>query len=156
VEGVIAYGSEFLQVDTPILYRFANRVPLLYDASEDVMTKIVKRLNWKQYGFSMSLPVALFVHFGSTKVPYKAAGKQSLANTAEIEVEITSLFRKLGRALRKHTGRRDKAKRDARKMREFSEMFNIIAKYGPALADAEPPTSTGHMVKSLFEVNTDV
>ncbi|MFW9886851.1 MAG: DNA topoisomerase VI subunit B [Candidatus Thorarchaeota archaeon] len=156
VEGVIAFGTEFPYVDTPTLYRFANRVPLVYDASEDNMTKIVKRLNWKHYGFSMSLPVALFIHFGSTKVPYRAAGKQSLAHTADIEVEVTSLIRKLGRALRKHTGRRDKARRNARKMREFSEMFDIIAKYGPALADAEPPLSTAHMVKSLFEVNTDV
>ncbi|MFW9802448.1 MAG: DNA topoisomerase VI subunit B [Candidatus Thorarchaeota archaeon] len=156
VEGAIAFGSEFSHVDTPTLYRFANRVPLLYDGSEDVMTKIVKRLNWKHYGISMSLPVALFIHFGSTKVPYRAAGKQSLAHTSEIEVEVTSLIRKLGRALRKHTGRRDKAKRDARKMREFSEMFGIIAKYSSALADSEPPPSTAHMVESLFEVNTDV
>ena len=156
VEGVIAYGSEFSHVDTPTLYRFANRVPLLYDGSEDVMSKIVKRLNWKHYGLSMSLPVALFIHFGSTKVPYRAAGKQSLAHEVEIEVEITSLIRKLGRALRKHSGRRDKARRDARKMREFSDMFDIITKYGPALANTEPPASTAHMVKSLFEVHTDV
>ncbi|MFX1440101.1 MAG: DNA topoisomerase VI subunit B [Promethearchaeota archaeon] len=156
VEGTIAFGGEFSHVDMPTLYRFANRVPLLYDASEDVMTKIVKRINWKHYGLSMSLPVALFIHFGSTKVPYRAAGKQSLAHMAEIEVEVTSLIRKLGRALRKHTGRRDKARRDSRKMREFSEMFGIIAKYGSALADSEPPPSTTHMVESLFEVNTDV
>jgi DNA topoisomerase-6 subunit B len=155
VEGVIAHGCDFPSVDTPTLYRFANRVPLLYDAADDAMTKIVKRLNWKHYGFSVSMPVALFLHFGSTKVPYRAAGKQSLAYEAEIETAVTGLIRKLGRALRKYVGRHDQSKRDARKMREFSEMFNIVVKYGPALAEVEPPSSTSHMVRSLFEVNTD-
>ena len=130
VEGVIALGNNFPHVDTPSLYRFANRVPLLYDASEDAMTKIVKRLSWKRYGFSVSLPVALFIHFGSTKVPYRAAGKQSLAHTTEIETAVTSLVRTLGRALKKHVGSRDQSRRDARKMREFSEMFNIVASTG--------------------------
>ncbi|MHA2070511.1 MAG: DNA topoisomerase VI subunit B [Candidatus Thorarchaeota archaeon] len=156
VEGVIALGSKFPNVDTPTLYRFANRVPLLYDASDDVMTKIMKRLNWKNYGFSGTIPVALFIHFSSTKVPYRAAGKQSLAHTAEIETAVTGLLRTLGRALKKHAGHRDQSRRDARKMREFSEMFNIVAKYGPALAETEPPSSTANMVKTLFEVNTDV
>ncbi len=156
VEGVIAIGDDFPLADTPTLYRFANRVPLLYDASDDVLTRLVKRVNWKHYGFSSQLPVALFVHFGSTKVPYKAAGKQSLAPMTEIETEVTGLIRMLGRALRKFAGQRDKSRRDARKMREFTEMFNIVAKYGPALAEVEPPISTKHMVRSLFEVNTDV
>jgi DNA topoisomerase-6 subunit B len=155
-EGVIALGSKFLNVDTPTLYRFTNRVPLLYDANDDVMTKIMRRLNWRRYGFSGNLPVALFMHFGSTKVPYRAAGKQSLAHMTEIETAVTGLIRTLGRALRKHAGHRDQSRRDARKMREFSEMFNIVAKYGPALAEAEPPSSTARMVKTLFEVNTDV
>jgi DNA topoisomerase-6 subunit B len=156
VEGIAAFGSNFPRTDTPTIYRFANRVPLLYDASDDVMMKIVKRINWKHYGFSVPMPFALFIHFGSTKVPYRAAGKQSLAHMAEVETEVTGLIRTLGRSLRKFAGRRDQSKRDARKMREFSEMFNVVAKYGPALAEAEPPSSTTHMVRSLFEVNTDV
>ncbi|MGD9381231.1 MAG: DNA topoisomerase VI subunit B [Candidatus Thorarchaeota archaeon] len=156
VEGIIALGSKFPKADTPTLYRFTNKVPLLYDANDDVMTKIMRRLNWKRYGFSGPLPVALFMHFGSTKVPYRAAGKQSLAHTIEIETAVTGLIRTLGRGLRKHAGHRDQSRRDARKMREFSEMFNLVAKYGPALADAKPPSSTAHMVKTLFEVNTDV
>ncbi|MHA2141303.1 MAG: DNA topoisomerase VI subunit B [Candidatus Thorarchaeota archaeon] len=156
VEGVAAFGNDFPRADTPSIYRFANRVPLLYDASDDVVMKIVKRINWKYYGFSVPIPVALFIHFGSTKVPYRAAGKQSLAHMTEVETEVAGLIRTLGRSLRKFTGRRERSKRDARKMREFSEMFNVVAKYGPALAEAEPLSSTSHMVRSLFEVNTDV
>jgi DNA topoisomerase-6 subunit B len=131
-------------------------VPLLYDASDDIMTKIMRRLNWKHYGFSGTLPVALFIHFASTKVPYRAAGKQSLAHMIEVETVVTGLIRRLGRALKKYAGHRNRSRRDAKKMREFSEMFSIVAKYGPALAEAEPPSSTAHMVKTLFEVNTDV
>jgi DNA topoisomerase-6 subunit B len=156
VEGIIAVGNEFPKGDTPTIYRFANRVPLLYDASDDILTKSVKRLNWKHYGISVPMPVALFIHFGSTKVPYRAAGKQSLAHMTEIETDVTGLIRSLGRSLRKFAGRKEQSKRDARKMQEFSEMFKIVTKYGPALAEVEPPSSTTHMVRSLFEVNTDV
>ncbi|MFW9845973.1 MAG: DNA topoisomerase VI subunit B [Candidatus Thorarchaeota archaeon] len=154
IEGVIATADEFPQSEQPTVYRFANRVPLLYDATDDVITKVLKKINWGRYRAGKhNLSAALFIHFCSTKVPYRAAGKQSLAHRTEIENEVKALLRTLGRSLRKQAGRQDRAQRDSRRMREYSDMFRLIAKYGSALVDVDAPPATAQMVRDLFEVN---
>lgn len=154
VEGVIAATGEFPRSDFPTVFRFANRVPLLYDATDDVITKVVKKINWTRYEVGgQKIPAALFIHFCSTKVPYRAAGKQSLAHRIEIENEVRTLLRTLGRLFSKFVGKQDRSRRDSKRIREFSEMFKLVAKYGSALADTETPPSTNQMVNDLFEVN---
>lgn len=155
IEGIITTGDDFPKSDIPTLYRFANRVPLLYDSNEDVITKIVKRFNWKRYNVSPSSPVSLFVHLCSTRVPYKAAGKQSIGTVPEIENEVLSLLRELGRLFSKSARRMVKAQRDSRKMREFSKNFRQLAKFSAELAGYHKAPPTSHLVKQLFEVDAD-
>ncbi len=155
LEGVIALGDDFPKSDIPSLYRFANRVPLLYDANEDVLTKIVKRFNWKRYNVNSNSPVALFIHLCSTRVPYKAAGKQSIGTVAAIESETVSLLRELGRFYSKSARRRNKVQRDRRKMREFSKSFRQLAKFGAELADYPETPHTSNLIKQLFEVDSN-
>ncbi len=156
IEGVVALGDDFPSADIPTLYRFANRVPLLYDASEDILFKVLKQVNWSRYGGTGMKPVALFIHFFSTKVPYKAAGKQAIAQIPQIEEAALAVFRRLGRSLSKSAKKHDRSLRDTRRIREFSEMFRLVAKYGSALAESETVPSTAKMVKLLFEANNDV
>ena len=155
LEGIIAAGDDFSRSDIPSLHRFANRVPLLYDGNEDVLTKIVRGFNWKYYDVSANSPVSLFIHFCSTRVPYKAAGKQSIESISEIESETTSLLRELGRLYSKNARRRERVQRDGRKMREFSKTFKQLAKFGAELAEYPETPQTSHLVKRLFEVDTD-
>jgi len=152
LEGVLAIGDSFPSADIPTLFRFANRVPLLYDANEDALTKATRKIRWSRYGVSKPQPIALFLNLSSTRIPYKAAGKQSIASTMEIENEALSLLRALGRGLGKSLGAGKAAVRFAKKKREFSEMIGIVAKYGSALADHEKIPSTGPIVKKLFDV----
>ncbi len=155
VEGVIAIGDEFPRSDIPTVYRFANRVPLLYDSSEDVLTKTVKKVKWKRYNVDSSAPAALLLHICSTRVPYKAAGKQSIDTIPEIETEVLSLLRDLGRHLGKTLRRGEKALREGKKMREYARSFRHLVKYGAALAGLEEIPNTNHLVKQLFEVLPD-
>jgi DNA topoisomerase-6 subunit B len=156
LEGVVCYGDEFPAADIPSMYRFANRVPLLYDASECVLMKTLKRVNWSRYGARGSQPAALFIHFCSTKVPYKAAGKQSIAHLPQIEEEALALYRKLGRALNMFVKKKERSSRERKKIRDFSKMFNLMARYGAALAGYDNAPSTSHMVRRLFEGDVDV
>ncbi len=156
LEGVVAYGDEFPSAEIPTIYRFANRVPLLYDASECVLTKTLKRVNWSRYGARGSTPAALFIHFCSTKVPYKAAGKQSIAHLPQIEEEALALYRKLGRALNVFVKKKERSSRETKRIREFSKMFGLMARYGAALAGFEKAPPTSHMVRLLFEGGFDV
>jgi DNA topoisomerase-6 subunit B len=155
LEGVLALGDAFPPADTPTLYRLANRVPLLYDASEDVLTKVVKQVNWRRYGFSKPQPVGLFLNVSSTRIPYRAAGKQSLAHISEIEEGASLLLKSLGRFLNGKISSSGAASRNRRKRREYSELIGIVAKYSSALAGYDSPPSTGPIVNKLFEVGED-
>jgi len=137
------------------LYRFVNRVPLLYDSSNDVFTRVLKRVNWSRYSISQSEPVALFIHLCSTKIPFKAAGKQSLASIPEIENEAYQLFKDLGRKLGKINAKSRRSVRETKKMREYSKSFRQIARFSAALAGYTEIPSTDSLVKQLFEVDSD-
>jgi DNA topoisomerase-6 subunit B len=155
IEAILATGDDFPRSDIPTLYRFVNRVPLLYDSSEDVLPRVLKRVSWSRYRVSSSEPVALFIHLCSTKIPFKAAGKQSLASVPEIEHEAHQLFKELGRKLGKINAKSNRSVRETKKMREFSKSFRQIAKFSSALAGYDEVPSTDNLVKQLFEVEPD-
>lgn len=154
VEAVLAAGDDFPRSELPTIYRFANRVPLLYDSSEDVLTKNLRKVNWSRYNNKSSDTLALFVNLSSTRVPFKAAGKQSIDTVPEIENEVIALYRNLGQQLRKAMRSRQKAGKQSKKMREFGRSFRLLARYGASLADCEVPPTT-KMIQHLFEADTN-
>ena len=156
IECVLATSESFPSNDIPTLYRFANRVPLLYDAIDDVFTKVLKRINWSKYGVSPANPTALFLHFCSTRVPYNAAGKQSISSHSSIDTESLSLFRELGRQLSKVIGKQNRNTRDKKKHHQFRKAFHLLTKYSTELAEVEEQINTDSMTKNLFEVDVDV
>ncbi|MCK4279989.1 MAG: DNA topoisomerase VI subunit B, partial [Candidatus Thorarchaeota archaeon] len=153
IEGVAAIGTGARAADVPALYRFANRVPLLYDSSEDTLTKMLKRVNWVQYGVGSTTPVSIFLHLCSTKIPFKAAGKQSIASLPEIEHEVLSLLRELGRSLKKTLKRGERSVRDAQKKREFDKAMKQVAQFSAELAERDVVPSTAELIRRLFEVD---
>jgi len=155
IEAVLATGDDFPRSDTPSLFRFANRVPLLYDSSDDILTRVMKRTRWARYNLHTAVPVALFVHVCSTRIPFKAAGKQSIASVPEIENEAQLLFKELGRKLSKMTTKVQASAREIKKMREFSKSFRQIVRFSASLAELENVPSTENLVQALFEVDTD-
>ncbi|KAL0026624.1 hypothetical protein WJX77_011706 [Trebouxia sp. C0004] len=64
------------------VYRFANRIPLLFEGGSDVITKTaLKRINWAAYKINQgSDKIGAFVSIVSTKIPYKGAGKEYIAD----------------------------------------------------------------------------
>ncbi|MHA1769609.1 MAG: DNA topoisomerase VI subunit B [Candidatus Thorarchaeota archaeon] len=151
IEGILVIGDDFPRSDIPTLYRFANRVPLLYDSSEDVLTKALKRVNWGRYNLRNSSPAALFVNLSSTRIPFKAAGKQSIASIPEIEEIAIALYRDLGRRLNKVLKQHLQSTLKTKRMREFRRFFNLLAVYGAELAETQVP-ETSSMIDQLFEV----
>ncbi|MCZ6603031.1 MAG: DNA topoisomerase VI subunit B, partial [Planctomycetota bacterium] len=75
VECGIAFGGELPADRLVTLYRYANRVPLLYQQSACVITDTVMTTDWKNYGFQQARgalptgPAVLFVHVASAWVP---------------------------------------------------------------------------------------
>jgi DNA topoisomerase VI subunit B len=121
VECGIAYGGDICSFK---LYRFANKIPLLYDEGSDVAREVVSEVEINRMGISKKevkeqfspsdsksdravemLPIHIFFHICSTKIPYKTAGKESIAAEGDLKKYMKScladLYRKVSAQIRK-------------------------------------------------------
>jgi DNA topoisomerase-6 subunit B len=120
---------EGVQADEPIrVYRFANRVPLLYMAGACAVTKAITQVNWKTYGLpqpkgSLPLgPVVVLVHIASVWVPFTSESKEAIAHYPEILREMVFAIQECGRQLSVHLSRRRRAAEVERK-RSYIETY---------------------------------
>ncbi|ADL18627.1 Type 2 DNA topoisomerase 6 subunit B [Acidilobus saccharovorans 345-15] len=127
VEVGIAYGGAIQPQEEPILLRFANKIPLLYEEKEDVSYKVLTNIDWGRYGVQEPYQLAVLVHVASTKVPYKGVGKESISEIPELESEIRNGIHEVARSLRIYISR--KAREELAK-----EKIVSIAKYIPEVA----------------------
>jgi DNA topoisomerase-6 subunit B len=93
VECAVAYGgkSGYANEDghSGVVLRFANRVPLLFDAGNCAIAEAVKNIQWKRYNIDLDTqPVSVFVEISSVHVPYAGVGKEAIAKEDEIIEEI--------------------------------------------------------------------
>ncbi|MBS7653051.1 MAG: DNA topoisomerase VI subunit B [Candidatus Bathyarchaeia archaeon] len=140
VEAAMAHGKSLArQGFTGItLYRFANRIPLLFDESSCVIWKAVNRnINWSTYLVTPDTPLVVAVHICSTKIPYKSVGKEFLADQPEVEREITNAIRQLARHLRLYISRSIRMARERRRLSVFERFLPKIAEFSAKLADKE-------------------
>jgi DNA topoisomerase-6 subunit B len=138
IEAAIASGSTIRkQLGSGItLYRFANRIPLLFDESNGVIWKAVhKNINWKTYNVDSDTPIVIAVHVCSTKIPYKSVGKEYMADQPEVEKEITNAIRSAARTLRIWISRRKRIDRQKRRLNVFNLYLPKIAEFATKLAD---------------------
>jgi len=105
VEVGLAYGGSWPPDKTIELFRFANRVPLLFQRGACGITDAIVRTDWRNYQLSQprgSLPVgpmALLVHIASVWVPFTSESKEAVAHYPEILKEIQLAAQECGRKL---------------------------------------------------------
>jgi DNA topoisomerase-6 subunit B len=130
VEVGIGYGGSIPPSDQPIILRYANKIPLLYDEKSDVSWKVVsENIDWKYYEIEFPAPIAILVHVCGTKIPYKGVGKESIADVPVIEKEIEEGIRYVARALKQYLLKKQREEEALRKA-------YIIIKYIPEIASA--------------------
>ena len=129
VEIGIAYGGKTpIGEDYPVILRYANKIPLLYDEGTDVITQVVKEeISWDNYNIKFPEAIAILVHLCSTKIPFKGVGKESIAGVPDINREIKLGIMEAFRELKKYLVKKAKE-------REALERAEIIAKYIPEVA----------------------
>src|SRR6266705_352995 len=135
VEVGIVYGGD-LPPDQPIeVLRFANRVPLLYQAGGCALTQAVANVDWRRYGLEQRGgqglpfgPAIVLVHLCSTKVPYTSESKEAVATADEIMTELDLALKECGRRLKTHLTK--KAHREKTK-----EKFEIVQLILPRIAE---------------------
>jgi DNA topoisomerase-6 subunit B len=135
VEVALAYG-EPLPGDQPArCFRFANRVPLLYQGGGCAITKAVTSTSWRKYDIQQPRggmpvgPLAIYVHMASVWVPFTSESKEAVASYDEIVKEIRLGLQECGRRVGLHIRKR-------RRFAEAQRKSEYITKYLPAIAEA--------------------
>ena len=105
VEAGIAYGGEQSAEEPIRLFRYANRVPLLYQQGACAVTKSVTSNVWRNYGLSQSKsalpmgPATIAVSINSVWVPFTSESKEAIAHYPEIIKEVKLALQEVGRKL---------------------------------------------------------
>ncbi|MDG6926320.1 MAG: DNA topoisomerase VI subunit B [Nitrososphaerota archaeon] len=134
VEVGLVYGGKVLEPGRK-LFRFANRIPLLYDESNDVSFKVVnEEIDWRRYHVPDEAPIAVITHICSTKVPYKTVGKEYIADRPEIEAEIRNGVREALRRLSVFLSKKGSMEASQRKMNIYAKYLPLIAQFSTGLA----------------------
>jgi DNA topoisomerase-6 subunit B len=134
IESGIAYGGDVPKRGSFLVYRFANRIPLLYDEASDVSVRVIADMNWRRYHVSPDMPLAIVVHICSTKVPYKTVGKEFIADRVEVRREMANGLREVARQIQLFLSKREHVDRDRKRLGVFSKYLPKIAQFSTKLA----------------------
>ncbi len=151
VEVGMVYGGN-LPKDQPVqVLRFANRVPLLYQAGGCAITKAVQGINWRTYGLEQKKgkgtpngPAIILVHVASTNIPFTSEAKEAVADIEEIKKEIKLALRNNAKTLSRHLKKQ-------KKRAKVSEKFDLVQKVLPAIAE-KTSSVVGKPVPNLDKV----
>ena len=128
VEVGIAYGGEIPSGFD--LYRYANRVPLLFDAGSCVTTQAARSIDWKRYKIDDPdrAPLVLMINVVSVHVPYTGTGKQSIASVDEIYNEIRLAIMDAARRLQTYLSGKHRRLAQVRRKKTFEKYVPEIAR----------------------------
>lgn len=155
VEVGIAYGGEVPVKDDIVLYRFANKIPLVYDESGDVSWRIVKSIDWRNYGLTIGMPFAVLVHVCSTKIPWKTVGKEMIADRPEVSREILNGVREVARQLGAYLSRKERAKREKARLSVFAKYLPKIAEFSAKLAGKDEIPNISELLRRAKRLEED-
>ena len=133
IEMGIAYGGG-IETRGIKVYRFANRIPLLYDEGSDVALKVVNDIDWSRYKAKGDPPLVIVSHICSTRIPYKTAGKENVADRPEIERELRLTLQFLARKLSIFMNKRGQAEAARKRANLYAKYVPLIAQFCTELA----------------------
>lgn len=145
VEVGLAYGGDLPLDEQVTLYRYANRVPLLYQQSACAITRSVLNVDWKGYHLGQARgalpagPAVLIVHVASVWVPFTSESKEAVAHYPEIVKEIRLALQEAGRRVSLHISR---TRRDKEEGKKRSYIQKYIPHIGIALQEILKLTDT--------------
>jgi DNA topoisomerase-6 subunit B len=134
VEAGIAYGGSLPTDQQVSILRYANKVPLLYQAGDCAITKAIIATDWSRYGLKQSAhslptgPAVILVHFASVWVPFTSEGKQSIASYPEIMKEIKLALQEVGRRLARYIAGKRRIEMQRRRIQIFERYIPEVAR----------------------------
>ncbi len=135
VEVGLVYGGDIPQDEPVKILRFANKVPLLYQAGACAITKAIENIDWRKYGLEQrggtgipAGPMIILVHVASTKVPFTSEAKEAIAEIPEIMDELDLALKESGRQIKTFLIKKEVKKK-------LTDKFFLVHKILPKIAE---------------------
>jgi DNA topoisomerase VI subunit B len=158
VEIAIAYGGNAGRIVSDEgrkmeIMRFANRVPLPFDAGNCALTHAVQSIDWKRYKIKdvENSPVTVFINFISVHIPYTGAGKQSVADEEEVLEEVRLALMNSGRKAGIYISHKKKEAENQMKRKMFYKYIPEIARALKAITKTNEEEIKKKMEKLVLE-----
>lgn len=159
VEACVSLGGRDVKPGFNV-FRFANRIPLLFEGGNDVVTRCTQRLNWNTYKIDKNNDkIGIFVSIVSTKIPFKGTSKEYIGDeNSEIAEAVDKAIKQCALQLRSKIVRAQVAReRKARKkqlVRYIPDVARAVFAMLAAAADADaPPSKRARLGRALWSVD---
>lgn len=159
VEACVSLGGRDVKPGFNV-FRFANRIPLLFEGGNDVVTRCTQRLNWNTYKIDKNNDkIGIFVSIVSTKIPFKGTSKEYIGDeNSEIAEAVDKAIKQCALQLRGKIVRAQVAReRKARKkqlVRYIPDVARAVFAMLAAAADADaPPSKRARLGTALWSVD---
>lgn len=126
--------------------RYANRVPLQFQAGACAVTQTIMQTNWRSYGLTQSRnsfpsgPITVMVHIASVWVPFTSESKEAIASYPDIQRELRLALQAVGRKLGMFLRRRQRVKHEGERrsifLRYLGEVATAVSSINQADRDA--------------------
>ena len=126
--------------------RYANRVPLQFQAGGCAISQTIMATNWRAYGLSQSRgslpsgPITVMVHIASVWVPFTNESKEAIASYPEIQKELRLALQAVGRKLGMYLRRRLRVRHEGQRrnifLRYVGEVATAVSRINSTDADA--------------------
>ncbi len=113
--------------------RYANRVPLQFQAGACAITQTIMSTNWRAYGLTQSRgglpsgPITIMIHMASVWVPFTNESKEAIASYPEIQKELRLALQAVGRKLGMFLRRRLRVRHEGERRNLFLRYLGEVA-----------------------------
>jgi len=158
VEVGLAYGGDWPQDRTIELFRFANRVPLLFQRGACGITDAVTKTDWKKYELQQPRgglpvgPMSLLVHIASVWVPFTSESKEAIAHYPELLAEIRLALQDCGRKLAAFIRKRKAAAYELKRRSIFELYIEEVSRALHEITGADREKVRGDFLELAREV----
>ena len=134
IEVVIGYGGKLEQQGPAKIMRFANRVPLLYQARACATSKSVVKVDWRKYSMEQQNgvpqgPVVIAIHMASVWIPYVSEAKEAIDPYPAIMKEMRLALQEAGRRLQRFISGK-------RRREDAAQRLSLFERYIPEAAES--------------------
>ena len=138
--------------------RFANRIPLLYQQGDCLITQAISSIDWRRYGLTQPAgkgiptgPAIFMAHISSTQIPYTSESKEAIADVEEIEDEVKLAFRECARKVQKHINKKVSRVKTREKFDLITRILPEIAKKSAHMLD-KPVPSLDPIITKIMDI----